>query len=40
MRNDWCSQHVEEIIQNCGLGDDVVSKLRRATKFKKIILLS
>lgn len=35
MRRDWCNEHIEETIENCGLSRQQAGELRRAVAFKK-----
>ena len=33
MRTQWCRDHIDETAEMCGLGEDVVSDVKRATEF-------
>jgi hypothetical protein len=32
MRSQWCREHIDETAKNCGLGEDVVSDVKKAAK--------
>jgi hypothetical protein len=34
MRNEYCLEHIEQVIENCGLSDRQVRELRQTTKFR------
>lgn len=33
MRPQWCREHIDETAKHCGLGDDVISDVKKAAKF-------
>lgn len=33
MRSQWCREHIEETAKQCGLGDNVVSEVKKVAKF-------
>lgn len=33
MRTQWCREHIDQTAEECGLGDDVVSDVKRAADF-------
>jgi hypothetical protein len=33
MRSQWCREHIDKVAEECGLGEDTVSDVKRAAKF-------
>ena len=32
MRSQWCREHIDEVAEKCGLGEDTVSDCKKAAK--------